>query len=54
MSGGHVVARVAAAAFSVPEEFAGRSEGLRFCSLVDEDAGALHTGFGICERYVLS
>ena len=49
MSGGHVVARAAAAVFSVPEDVSGRSEGFRFCSLVDEDAGAVHTGFGICE-----
>jgi quercetin dioxygenase-like cupin family protein len=33
----------------VPEETTKRSEGFRFWSVVDEEAGAMHTGFGVCE-----
>jgi quercetin dioxygenase-like cupin family protein len=48
MSGGHIVRRGAEAAFSVPDAVAGRSEGFGFWPIVDERAGAVHTGFGIC------
>jgi quercetin dioxygenase-like cupin family protein len=49
VSGGHVIRRADEAEFSVPGELTGRSEGFRFWSMVDEGAGAVHTGFGICE-----
>jgi quercetin dioxygenase-like cupin family protein len=49
VTGGHAVLRAAEAFFSVPERLAGRSVGFRFWSVVDEDAGSVHTGFGICE-----
>jgi quercetin dioxygenase-like cupin family protein len=49
VSGGHVVLRASEASSTVPEHFSGMSEGFRVWSVVDEDAGAVHTGFGICE-----
>jgi quercetin dioxygenase-like cupin family protein len=33
----------------VPGDWAGHSAGFRRCSVVDEAAGAVHSGFGICE-----
>jgi quercetin dioxygenase-like cupin family protein len=48
----HLVARAAAAetALAVPAELAGRSDGFRRRSVVDETAAAaVHTGFGLCE-----
>jgi quercetin dioxygenase-like cupin family protein len=49
VSGGHIVRRAADAAFSVPPAVEGRSEGFGFWPIVDERAGAVHTGFGICQ-----
>jgi quercetin dioxygenase-like cupin family protein len=49
MSGGHVVRRADDAVFTVPDEAAGRSKGFAYSATVDETAGAVHTGFGICE-----
>jgi quercetin dioxygenase-like cupin family protein len=49
VTGGHLVRRAAEAAPTVPEELIGRSEGFGFWSVVDEDGGAVHTGFGISE-----
>ncbi len=47
MSARHLVRRAAEAAFAVPEELAGRSEGFCRWPVVGESTGAVHTGFGI-------
>ena len=49
MTSRHVVRLAGEAAASVPDGWAGRSRGFRRWSVVDEDAGAVHTGFGVCE-----
>ena len=49
MSSRHIVRRAADASPIVPEELAGRSDGFRRWSAVDETVGAVHTGFGICD-----
>jgi quercetin dioxygenase-like cupin family protein len=46
----HAVLRASDAAFSLPEEFAGKSDGLTRWAMVDHNTpGAVHTGFGISE-----
>jgi quercetin dioxygenase-like cupin family protein len=49
VTGGHLVRRAAEASFAVPPEMAGKSEGFRFWPVVDEEGGAVHTRFGVCE-----
>jgi quercetin dioxygenase-like cupin family protein len=49
VSGGHLVRRARERSPALPELYAGRSKGFRFWSVVDEDAGAVHTGFGVGE-----
>jgi quercetin dioxygenase-like cupin family protein len=44
----HIVRRAGQAAFGVPKWAAGAA-GFRRWSVIDEAAGAVHTGFGICE-----
>jgi quercetin dioxygenase-like cupin family protein len=48
MSGGHLVRTAAEADFVVPPGWAAEAEGYRRWSVVDEGAGAVHTGFGLC------
>ncbi|HSJ49863.1 MAG TPA: cupin domain-containing protein [Actinomycetota bacterium] len=47
MSPRHLVARPSEATYSVPPIFEGRSDGVTRWLVVDEAAGAVHTGFGI-------
>jgi quercetin dioxygenase-like cupin family protein len=49
MTAAHLVRRAAEADLAVPPGWSGHSEGFRRWSVVDEAAGAVHTGFGICE-----
>ena len=49
MTSRHLVRRAAEADPVVPDGWAARSKGLRRWSVVDEAAGAVHTGFGVCE-----
>jgi quercetin dioxygenase-like cupin family protein len=49
MTSRHVVRLAGEAAMAVPDGWAGRGRGFRRWSVVDEDAGAVHTGFGVCE-----
>ncbi|MQA87128.1 MAG: cupin domain-containing protein [Streptosporangiales bacterium] len=49
MTSRHLVCRAADARFAVPAALADAGKGLRRWSAVDEAAGAVHTGFGICE-----
>jgi len=49
MSSRHLVRRAAEAVPEVPEPWRGASEGYRRWAVVDEGAGAVHTGFGLCE-----
>jgi quercetin dioxygenase-like cupin family protein len=49
MTAAHLVRRAGEAQPSVPAGWSGRSEGFRRWSVVDEAAGAVHTGFGVCE-----
>jgi quercetin dioxygenase-like cupin family protein len=48
MTARYLVAKAGEADPVVPGPFAGRSRGLRRWSVVDEAAGAAHTGFGVC------
>jgi quercetin dioxygenase-like cupin family protein len=45
----HVVARAAEARYAVPGAFVDRSAGFRRWSIVDDPAGSVHMGFGVCE-----
>jgi quercetin dioxygenase-like cupin family protein len=45
----HLVARAADATFRVPSVFANRSKGYRRWSIVDDPAGSVHMGFGVCD-----
>ncbi len=49
MTSRHLVRRDGEVDLAVPPGWAGRSEGFRRWAAVDEAAGAVHTGFGICE-----
>jgi len=49
MTAAHLVRRAGEADLAVPPGWSGHSEGFRRWSVVDEAAGAVHTGFGICE-----
>jgi quercetin dioxygenase-like cupin family protein len=49
MTAAHLVRRAGEADLAVPPGWSGHSEGYRRWSVVDEAAGAVHTGFGICE-----
>ena len=49
MTARHLVRRVGEAAAAVPEGWAGRSDGFRRWSVVDETSASVHTGFGVCE-----
>ncbi|MPZ87390.1 MAG: cupin domain-containing protein [Nitriliruptorales bacterium] len=49
MTSRHLVRRSGEARPTVPAELRGQSEGFRRWPVVDETAGAVHTGFGICE-----
>ena len=49
MTSSHLVRRATDASASVPDEAVGHSDGFGFWSVVDEQDGAVHTGFGICE-----
>jgi quercetin dioxygenase-like cupin family protein len=49
MTAAHLVRRAGEADLAVPQGWSGHSEGFRRWSVVDEAAGAVHTGFGICE-----
>jgi quercetin dioxygenase-like cupin family protein len=49
MTAAHLVRRAAEADLAVPPGWSGHSEGFRRWSVVDEAAGAVHTGFGVCE-----
>jgi quercetin dioxygenase-like cupin family protein len=48
MTSRHVVRRAGDADLTVPEAFAAYSRGFSRWSVVDEAAGAAHTGFGLC------
>jgi mannose-6-phosphate isomerase-like protein (cupin superfamily) len=48
MTAGHLVRTAAEAAFVAPSGWAERATGYTRWSAVDEAAGAVHTGFGIC------
>jgi quercetin dioxygenase-like cupin family protein len=48
MSSRHAVRRAADADLAVPEGWKAHSQGFSRWSVVDEAAGAVHTGFGIC------
>lgn len=45
----HLVQRAAQAGFAAPEGWAAGATGYRRWTVVGEDAGAVHTGFGVCE-----
>jgi quercetin dioxygenase-like cupin family protein len=45
----HLVRHAGEAGPAVPEGWAGHCDGFRRWSAVDEAAGAVHTGFGVCE-----
>lgn len=45
----HVVRRAAAAEYQVPPAYADHSEGYRRWSIVDDAAGSVHMGFGMCD-----
>jgi quercetin dioxygenase-like cupin family protein len=49
MTAAHLVRRAGEADLAVPPGWSGHSEGFRRWSVVDEAAGAVHTGFGVCE-----
>jgi quercetin dioxygenase-like cupin family protein len=49
MTAAHLVRRAGEADLAVPAGWAAHDEGFRRWSVVDEAAGAVHTGFGICE-----
>ena len=48
-SGGHVVRTNVEADYAAPSGWAAGAPGYRRWTLVDETAGAVHTGFGLCE-----
>jgi mannose-6-phosphate isomerase-like protein (cupin superfamily) len=48
-SGGHLVRTAADVELVTPGGWAAGAEGYRRCAVVDEAAGSIHTGFGICE-----
>jgi quercetin dioxygenase-like cupin family protein len=45
----HLVRRATDAAYSLPVTLRGHADGYRHWSVVDETAGAVHTGFGLAE-----
>jgi quercetin dioxygenase-like cupin family protein len=49
MTAAHLVRRAGEADLAVPPGWSGHSGGFRRWSVVDEAAGAVHTGFGVCE-----
>ena len=49
MSSRHLVRSVAGAAFASPQGWAETAKGYRRWTVVGEEGGAVHTGFGICE-----
>jgi quercetin dioxygenase-like cupin family protein len=49
MTARHLVRRAGEAAASVPEGWAGHSDGFRRWPVVDETSASVHTGFGVCE-----
>jgi quercetin dioxygenase-like cupin family protein len=49
MTSRHLVRRGGEAVAAVPDGWAAHSRGFRRWSVVDEQAGAVHTGFGACE-----
>lgn len=49
MTDRHLVQRGAQAAFEVPADWAAGAAGYRRWTVVGEAAGAVHTGFGVCE-----
>jgi quercetin dioxygenase-like cupin family protein len=49
MTSRHLVRRGVEAVAAVPDGWAAHSRGFRRWSVVDEQAGAVHTGFGACE-----
>jgi mannose-6-phosphate isomerase-like protein (cupin superfamily) len=49
MSAAHLVRRASEAELTTPTGWAAGAKGYRRWSVVGEDAGAVHTGFGVCE-----
>jgi len=49
MSSRHLVRSGAGAAFAPPQGWAGTAKGYRRWTVVGEEGGAVHTGFGVCE-----